>query len=214
MGFGFDESIIAEYCFPKEVSMANLHSYLQNVSKTTFSSLYIRNYRYYYIGQIISTSGTFLQSVAQTWLVLQLTKSGTALGIVPALQFLPILVLGPFGGLVADRVSKRKILFFTQAASGLLALTLGTLVATSLVRVWHVYLLAFGLGLVNTFDNPTRQTFYIELVGPDHLRNAITLYSILINLSRIIGPTIAGALIASVGLAPCFFINGFRISLY
>ena len=178
------------------------------MSRGTFSSLFVRNYRLYYIGQIISTSGTFMQSIAQAWLVLKLTNSGTALGIATALQYLPILFLGPYGGVIADRLSKRKILYFTQSISGVLALVLGVLVATGLVKVWMVYILAFCLGLVNVFDNPTRQTFYIELVGPDNLRNAITLYSTLVNLARIIGPAIAGALIAVFGLAPCFIING------
>lgn len=150
-----------------------------------------------------------MQSVAQAWLVLKLTNSGTALGLTAALQYVPILLLGPYGGVIADRLSKRKILYFTQSISGVLALILGTLVATSLVRDWMVYILAFCLGMVNVFDNPARQTFYIELVGPDNLRNAVTLYSTLVNLARIIGPAIAGALITAVGMAPCFFINGF-----
>ena len=188
--------------------MSHLSSYLKRISQDTFSSLHVRNYRLYYFGQIISTSGTFMQSVAQAWLVLQLTNSGTALGLVAALQNLPILILGPYGGVIADRISRRKILFFTQSCSGALALILGILVATNLVQVWMVYILASCLGLINVFDNPTRQTFYMELVGPDNLRNAITLYSILVNLSRIIGPAIAAALIAAVGLAPCFIING------
>ncbi len=181
---------------------------LRQRSHETFSSLYIRNYRLYYIGQIISTSGTFMQSVAQAWLVLKLTNSGTALGITSALQYVPILVLGPYGGVIADRFSKRKILYLTQSISGILALVLGVLVWTNLIQVWMVYILAFGLGMVNVFDNPTRQTFYIELVGQDNLRNAVTLYSTLVNLSRIIGPAIAAALIAGFGLAPCFIING------
>jgi MFS family permease len=112
------------------------------------------------------------------------------------------------GGVVTDRFSKRKILFWTQSLSGILALVLGVLVLTGVVRVWMVYILAAALGLVNVLDNPTRQTFHIELVGPDRVRNAVTLYSILVNLARIVGPALAGALIAAVGLAPCFLING------
>jgi len=181
---------------------------VRTFSRETFASLYVRNYRLYYLGQIISTSGTFMQTVAQAWLVLQLTHSGTALGLATALQYLPILLLGPYGGLVTDRVSKRRILFWTQSISGFLALALGALVVTGLVRLWMVYTLAAALGFTNTFDNPTRQTFHMELVGPDKVRNAVTLYSILVNLARIVGPALAGALIASVGLAPCFFING------
>ncbi|HEY9153077.1 MAG TPA: MFS transporter, partial [Anaerolineales bacterium] len=138
----------------------------------------------------------------------KLTNSGTALGITSALQYVPILILGPYGGVIADRFSKRKILYFTQSISGILALILGALVMTNLVQVWMVYILAFCLGMVNVFDNPTRQTFYMELVGSDHLRNAVTLYSTLVNLARIIGPAIAAVTIAVFGLAPCFVING------
>jgi MFS family permease len=188
--------------------MGHLSNYLRHFYRETFSSLLVRNYRLYYIGQIISTSGTFMQSVAQAWLVLKLTNSGTALGLVTALQYFPILFLGPYGGIIADRFPKRKILYFTQSISGALALILGGLVVTDLIRVWMVYILAFCLGLVTVFDNPTRQTFYVELVGPDNLRNAVTLYSTLVNLARIIGPAISGVLIATVGLAPCFLING------
>jgi MFS family permease len=183
-------------------------TYLGEHRSETISSLYIRNYRLYYIGQIISTSGNFMQSVAQAWLVLELTGSGLSLGITSTLQYIPFLILGPYGGVIADRFPKQKILCFTQIISGLLALTLGFLVATGLVQVWMVYVLAACLGLVSAFDNPARQTFYIEMVGPDHLRNAVTLYSVLVNVARIIGPTVAAALIAGLGLAPCFIING------
>jgi MFS family permease len=141
--------------------MRHLSSYLRQFSQDTFSSLHVRNYRLYYIGQIISTTGTFMQSIAQAWLVLKLTNSGAALGLATALQYLPILFLGPYGGIIADRISKRKILYFTQSVSGVLALILGVLVATGLVRVWMVYILASCLGMVTVFDNPTRQTFYI-----------------------------------------------------
>ena len=188
-------------------------TYLRQYSRETFSSLYVRNYRLYYIGQMISNSGTFMQSVAQAWLILKLTNSGIALGITSTLQYVPFLVLGPYGGVIADRFPKRKILYFTQSLYGILALTLGALVATNLVQVWMVYALAACLGLVTVFDNPARQTFYMELVGADHLRNAVTLYSILVNLARIIGPTLAAALIASFGLAPCFIINGFSYAM-
>ncbi len=188
--------------------MHRLPKNLRQYGRDTFSSLYVRNYRLYYIGQIISTSGTFMQSVAQAWLVLQLTNSGAALGIATALQYLPILFLGPYGGVIADRVSKRKILYFTQSLSGILAVILGVLVATGIVQVWMVYVLAFLLGVVTVFDNPARQTLYVELVGPENLRNAVTLYSTLVNLARVIGPAIAAAVIAAFGLAPCFVING------
>jgi MFS family permease len=188
--------------------MGNFSQQFQRFNLGTFASLRVRNFRLYYIGQIISTSGTFMQTIAQAWLVLKLTNSGTDLGITAALQYLPILILGPYGGVIADRLPKRKILYFTQSLSGILALILGLLVATALVRVWMVYILAACLGLVSVFDNPTRQTFYIEMVGPENLRNAVTLYSTLTNLARIIGPAIAGGVIAVFGLAPCFILNG------
>lgn len=176
--------------------------------RETFTSLSVRNYRLYYLGQVISTSGTFMQSIAQAWLVLKITQSGTALGIVSALQSIPVLILGPLGGVIADRFSKRKILYFTQSAAGILALVLGGLVVTNLVTLWMVYILAFCLGLINVIDNPARQTFVMEMVGPEQVRNAVSLYSSLVNLSRVIGPAIAGVLISTVGLAPCFIING------
>jgi len=181
---------------------------LKQFGRETFISFQVRNYRLYYIGQIISTSGTFMQGVAQAWLVLKISNSGTALGIVSALQYIPILIFGTLGGVVADRFSKRTILYFTQSAAGILALILGILVATGQVTLWMVYILAFCLGWVTVFDNPARQTFVIEMVGEDKLRNAVTLYSGLVNLSRVIGPAIAGGLIAFIGLAPCFILNG------
>ena len=183
-------------------------SKLRKISKETFTSLRVRNYRLYFIGQAISLCGTWMQTIGQAWLVLQITKSGTQLGLVVAVQFIPVLFLGPWGGLIADRFSKRKILYFTQSISALLALTLGILVATHSVSLWMVYALAFILGLVNTVDNPTRQTFVTELVGKDKLANAVSLNSIEINLARVIGPAVGGILIASLGLAPLFILNG------
>jgi len=120
----------------------------------------------------------------------------------------PLLIFGSFGGVITDRYPKRTILFFTQSIAGILALILGLLVATNIVQLWMVYVLAFLLGMVSVFDNPTRLTFYMELVGPEKLRNAVTLYSTLVNLSRIIGPALAAGLIASIGIAACFIING------
>ena len=188
--------------------MTRLSAALMRYSRGTFTSFQVRNYRLYYLGQIISTSGTFMQSIAQSWLVLKITNSGAALGIVSALQYLPILLFGTLGGVVADRFNKRTVLYITQSAAGVLALILGVLVATHLVQLWMVYLLAFCLGWVTVFDNPVRQSFVVEMVGEDRLRNAVTLYSTLVNLSRVIGPAIAGALIVLVGIAPCFIING------
>jgi MFS family permease len=176
--------------------------------RATFSSLGVRNYRLYFIGQTISQSGTFMQQVAQAWLVLKLTNSGAALGLIAALQNLPILLFAPLGGVLADRFSKRTLLLLTQAAFGLLALILGVLVIANVAQLWMVAVLAFLFGLVNCVDNPTRQSFVVEMVGPDQLRNAVSLNSTMMNLSRIIGPAIAGVLIASVGMAPCFILNG------
>jgi MFS family permease len=173
----------------------------------TFSSLRVRNFRLYFTAQLISVSGTWMQSVAQAWLVLHLTDSGVDLGIVVGLQFLPMLLLGPFGGLVADRTNKRRLLFATQTAGGLLALVLGILVVTDTVVLWQVYLLAGLLGMVNLFDNPARQTFMIEMVGRDDLPNAVSLNAVVMNASRVVGPAIGGVIITVFGLGICFFVN-------
>jgi MFS family permease len=176
-------------------------------ARQTFSSLRIRNFRLFFTAQLISVSGTWMQSVAQAWLVLHLTGSGVALGIVVGLQFLPMLVLGPFGGLVADRADKRRLLFATQTAGGVLALALGLLVVTDTVVLWQVYLLAGLLGVVNLFDNPARQTFMIEMVGRDDLPNAVSLNAVVMNASRVVGPAIGGVIITVFGLGVCFFVN-------
>jgi MFS family permease len=180
---------------------------IRKLSKETFASLKIRNYRLYFIGQAISLSGTWMQSIGQAWLVLKITNSGTQLGLITAAQFLPMLFFSPLGGIVADRFDKRKILYVTQIASAILALVLGILVFTATVQLWMVYVLAILLGCINTVDNPTRQTFIFEMVGKDNLRNAISLNSTQVNLARVIGPAIGGGIIASLGLAPCFFLN-------
>ena len=187
--------------------MRGISSSIGKIGRNTFSSLSIRNYRLYFIGQGISLSGTWMQIIGQSWLVLKLTGSGTALGLVTALQFLPMLILAPWGGVVADRFNKRRLLYITQSAAGILALVLAVLVAVNIVKLWMVYLLAAALGLVNSIDNPTRQTFVYELAGRNELRNAVTLNSTEINLTRVIGPALASAIIATIGLAPCFFIN-------
>lgn len=173
----------------------------------TFSSLKVRNYRLYFIGQGISLPGTWMQRIAQSWLVLKLTDSGTALGLLTALQTLPILFLSPWGGLIADRFNKRKLLYLTQFISGILALILAILVSTETVRLWMLYILAALLGVTNAIDNPTRQTFIFEMVGRKELSNAVTLNSTEVNLARIVGPAIAGIVIATLGLALCFFLN-------
>ena len=182
-------------------------SAVRAAARQTFSSLRVRNFRLFFIAQLISVSGTWMQSVAQAWLVLHLTGSGVDLGIVVGLQFLPMLLLGPFGGLIADRVNKRRLLFVTQSAGGLLALVLGILVVTDTVVLWQVYLLAGMLGMVNLFDNPARQTFMVEMVGRDDLPNAVSLNAALMNGARVIGPAIGGVIITVFGLGTCLFVN-------
>jgi MFS family permease len=167
-----------------------------------------RNYRLFATGQVVSNTGTWMQRVAQDWLVLQLAHgSGTALGITTGLQFLPMLLFGLYGGVIADRYSKRIVLMITQMAMGALALILGVLAITGTAQVWHVYVLAFGLGLATVIDNPTRQTFVVEMVGKEDLPNAIALNSATFNGARVLGPAVAGTLIAVVGTGPVFLIN-------
>ena len=173
----------------------------------TFAALSIPNYRRYYGGQAISMIGTWMQMTAQSWLVLTLTHSGTALGVVVALQTLPVLLLGPYGGVIADRVDKRKLMIALQTAMGIQALVLGLLTVTGVVQVWQIGILAALLGLNNAFENPARQSFMMELVGPEHLRNAVSLNSVLVNVARAIGPAVAGILIATVGDGVCFLAN-------
>jgi MFS family permease len=167
-----------------------------------------RNYRLFATGQVVSNSGTWMQRVAQDWLILSLTHgSGTALGITTGLQFLPLLLFGLYGGVLADRFPKRRILMITQAVMGALALLLGVLALTGTAQVWHVYALAFLLGVATVVDNPTRQTFAVEMVGPNDLSNAIALNSAIFNTARIVGPAIAGVLIAAIGTGPVFIVN-------
>ncbi len=177
------------------------------MARRTFSSLNVPNYRLYFFGQIVSMSGTWIQSVAQMWLVYQLTNSGFALGVVTALQFMPVLLAGMWGGIVADRFDKRKILIATQGAAALLAALLGVLTALDAVQLWMIYLLAVALGVVSVIEVPTRQSFVIEMVGEDQLSNAVGLNSTVFTSARVIGPAIAGVLIAGVGIAWCFFLN-------
>ena len=198
---------LAAVCSAIAVFYFSMIQRVKQFSHNTFASLKVRNYRLYFIGQGISITGTWMQTIGQSWLVLELTGSGTALGLVTALQFLPILFLAPMGGVMADRFSKRKILFFTQSFAGLLALALGLLVATHVVELWMVFVLAGLLGLNNAIDNPTRQSFIFEMVGHNDISNAVTLNSTEVNLGRIIGPAIAGIIIATIGIALCFFIN-------
>jgi MFS family permease len=177
-------------------------------SRRTFRAISVRNYRLYFTGQVISVSGTWMQTVAQAYLILfPLHGTGLDVAVATSLQFLPLLLFGPFGGLVADRLDKRKVLYCTQATAGTLALVLGILVATHSLVLWEVFALATGLGVVNLFDNPARQTFVSEMVGLDLLPNAVSLNSVLMNSARVIGPAIGGVLILTVGVGTCFFLN-------
>ncbi len=180
---------------------------MKRATQRIFRSFQVRNYRLFFWGQLVSVSGTWMQQLAQDWLVLRLTDRPLPVGITTALQFAPVLVLGIWGGLVADRVDKRLLLVTTQAVMGALALALGILTATGSVRLWMIYLLALLLGCATSFDMPARQAFVTEMVGPEHLPNAVGLNSAVFNAGRIIGPAAAGVLIAVVGLAPAFFVN-------
>ena len=182
---------------------------IARAARQTFKALRVRNYRLYFFGQVISASGTWMHAVALGLLVLsdRLHGNGFNVGIVTALQFLPMLLLGSWGGLVVDRVDKRRLLYVTQSASGVLALALGLLVALGTVNMWEVYLISTLFGVVNLFDNPARQTFVSEMVGRDLMPNAISLNSVVMNSARVIGPAIGGILIFTVGLAACFLFN-------
>ena len=172
-----------------------------------FRSLRVRNYRLYASGQLVSLTGTWMQRVAQDWLVLTLTNSGTALGVVTALQFGPSLVLGPWGGVLADRGNKRRILLATQSALAGVALLLGLLDVAGVVQYWHVLVLATALGLITAIDTPVRQSFVIEMVGKDDLTNAVAINSTIFNSGRILGPALAGVLITAVGTGWAFVGN-------
>jgi MFS family permease len=176
-------------------------------SRLTFAALSVPNYRRYFAGQSISLIGTWMQMTAQSWLVLSLTHSSAALGIIVALQTLPVLLLAPYGGVIADRMDKRRLMIMLQSAMGLQALALGILTVTGAVTVWEIGVLAALLGLNNAFENPARQSFMLEMVGGDYLRNAVTLNSVLVNVARTIGPAIAGILIATLGEGICFLVN-------
>ena len=180
---------------------------LKRVSSTTFAALEIPNYRLYVSGQAVSLTGTWMQAAAQAWLVLKLTDSATTLGLIVALQTLPVLLFGPYGGVIADRVNKRRVMIALQAVMGIQALVLGLLTVTNSVSVWEIGVLAFILGLNNAFENPARQSFMMELVGPQHLRNAVSLNSTMVNVARVVGPAVAGVMIAVVGTGWCFLIN-------
>ncbi|NTU79786.1 MAG: MFS transporter [Chloroflexales bacterium] len=172
-----------------------------------FRALRIRNYRLYWLGQIISLTGTWMQTTAQGWLVLQLTHSPLALGLMTTFQFLPSLLLSLFGGVIADRVPKYRLILVTQVAALIQAVLFTLLVGTGAIQLWHVYVLALALGIINALDTPTRQSFVVELVGREMLPNAVALNSLLFNSARVVGPGVAGVLIAQIGLAPAFGLN-------
>ncbi|MFD8193641.1 MFS transporter [Streptomyces wuyuanensis] len=176
--------------------------------KGTFSSLKVRNYRLFFTGAIVSNTGTWMARITQDWLVLSLTGSSAAVGITTALQFLPMLLFGLYGGVIADRYPKRRLLLFSQGALGLCGLALAVLTLSGEVRVWHVYLVAFLLGMVTVVDNPTRQSFVSEMVGPGQLRNAVSLNSANFQSARLVGPAVAGVLITAVGSGWAFLLNG------
>ena len=165
----------------------------------TFRSLHNPNYRRYAAGGVVSNTGTWMQRVAQDWLVLQLTASGAALGITTGLQFLPFLLLSPVAGLVADRIPKHRLLQLTNVGMAVPALVLGLLAVTGVAQTWHVYVLALALGVASAFDAPARQSFVSELVDPDDLTNAVGLNSASFNAARLVGPAVAGVLIAALG---------------
>lgn len=180
---------------------------LRNRAAHQFSSLAFYNYRIYFLGQLVSLVGTWMQTTAQAWLVLKLTGSPLALGTVTTLQFLPITVFTLFGGAFADRFPKRRVLMLTQTLAMLQALVLGLLVLTGTVQLWHVYALALMLGTINAFDGPVRQAFGIEMVGREQLVNAVALNSSVFNMARITGPAVAGVAIAAVGMSMAFLVN-------
>src|SRR5438093_3873294 len=168
-----------------------------------------RNFRLFLTGQFISAIGTWMTFTATSWLILTLTTgSGTALGINEALAFGPVLLLGPWGGVLADRFDKRRILTCTQGTAAVVSLTLATIVFTDVVSLWMVFALSLASGIVTSLDNPARQSFYVEMVGEGTLTNAVSLNSAAFTGARIIGPAAAGILIATVGMAICFLIDG------
>lgn len=180
---------------------------IKELAQKMFSSLRIRNYRLYFIGQGFSHMGNWMQTVALGWLVLEVTGSGTSLGAMLAFRFAPLLFGAPFAGNLVDAMDKRRLLYATQWAAGLLALGMSVLVFADVIQVWMLYAAAVAFGIVDAIDRPLRQTFVHEMVGPAQLRNAVTLSSTEANVARALGPLFAGVLIATVGIAFCFFAN-------
>ena len=171
------------------------------------SSMRHRNYRLYFFGQLVSVIGTWMQTIAQSFLVLEMTHSGTQLGLTTAVRFLPMLVFGLAGGLFADRHDKRRVLYVTQALAGLLAAVFAICLAAGAMHLWVVYVLAAALGFVNVFDNPARQSFISEMVPEEDLPNAVLLNSVSMNMARVFGAAIGGTVAAVLGLTLCFTLN-------
>jgi MFS family permease len=167
-----------------------------------------RNYRLFFSGQLVSLTGTWMQSVAESWLVFRLTGSSALLGVSSFASLAPVFLFATVGGTVADRANRHRIIIATQTASMVLPLVLAVLTFTGTVRVWHVFVLAACLGVVNAFDIPARQAFLVEMVGRDDLMNAIALNSSMVNAARVVGPAVAGVLVAAIGEAWCFLLNG------
>ncbi|MDO8522440.1 MAG: MFS transporter [bacterium] len=180
---------------------------IDSVKHTTFASLKIRNYRLYFLGQAISVAGTWMHIVALGWFVLQLTGSGTQLGAVVATSFVPLLIFGPLGGVIADRFEKHRMIIYAQSAFVILALSLSILVYSGLTQVWMLYIFAFLYGLIRSVEEPTRQAFVLEMVDESRMKNAVSLNSMVNNLARAVGPMLGGMLIVSVGVAFCFLFN-------
>jgi MFS family permease len=175
--------------------------------KETFQSLRHRDFRLFWMGQAVSTTGTWMQGTGQSWLVLQLTNSPFALGTVTMFQTLPVMIFGLFGGVVADRFPKRQLLLFTQTVMMIQAFLLSYLTWTGQIELWHLYTMALVLGVMNALDNPARQTFVSELVGTEDLPNAVALNSMVFNAARLLGPAFGGVTIALMGVAGCYFVN-------
>ncbi|MGH8980381.1 MAG: MFS transporter [Acidimicrobiales bacterium] len=182
---------------------------LRRVGAQTFRALRVRNFRLYFMGQVVSVSGTWMQTVALALLILSdhLHGNGVDVGAATALQYLPMLLFGTLGGVVADRVDKRRLIVVTQGSAGVLALTLALLTGFGAIEMWEVFLLAGLLGIATLFTNPARQAFVSEMVGRELLPNAVSLNSVLMNSARVLGPAIGGALIYTVGFAMCFYVN-------
>jgi MFS family permease len=172
-----------------------------------FAALVVPNFRRYFVGQVISQTGSWMQQIALPWLVFELTRSGIDLGLVVAVQSLPVLLLAPYGGVVVDRAHKRTVLLCTQSSQAVLAALLGVLSLTHVVRIPEIVAIALASGVATAFDVPARQSFVIELVGPERVRNAVTLNSVTVNTARAVGPAIAAVVIATVGVTTCFFAN-------